>query len=286
MAANTWRRWMMSAAAVATLAGAGLAQPADKPADKPAEKPAAPAANLPKAADILNTYIEKTGGKAAYEKIKSRSVKAKMKMDPMGMTATLTILQATPTKMLVQTEIEGLGAVEQGTDGTLAWEKSPMSGPRLLEGSEKATFMRQATLNSEIMWDKLYTRAETVGEDTVDGKACWKIALTTPEKDTIHQWFDKATGLMVKMSMKMQSQMGELEAESMVGDYKKVGDLLLPHSTVVKVMGITQTLTTEKIEHNTDIPADKFKAPEDIVKLAEKSKQPEKKDDAPKPQGK
>lgn len=281
-----WRRWLGLAGGL-MVAGAAWAQPADKPAekpaDKPAEKPAAPAADLPKAADIIKTFVEKTGGRAAYEKIKSRVTHAKLEMA--GMKGTMTMWQA-GGKTAAKTEIEGLGVIEQGTDGSAAWETNPMTGARLLEGKEKAVFTRQSTLNGELNWEKLYKKAETTGEDVIDGKPHWRVVMTTMEDEKLTSWYDKASGLLTKVTMTMESPMGAMSLESFISDYKTVDGVMFPHKTLVKVMGMEQVLTIEKLEHNTDIPAEKFNPPADVKKLLEKPKEPEKKDDEKKPEGK
>src|SRR5687767_1631044 len=50
--------------------------------------------DLPKAAEILEKYVKATGGKAAYEKVKSRIMKGTMSVA--GQTGKLTIYQKAP----------------------------------------------------------------------------------------------------------------------------------------------------------------------------------------------
>jgi hypothetical protein len=87
---------------------------------------------LPKGEALLDKYIEVTGGKAAYEKIHSTIATGTMEMSAaMGLKGKLTIYQAEPARMMTEITIEGIGTIQEGSDGTVAWTLSAMQGARL-----------------------------------------------------------------------------------------------------------------------------------------------------------
>ena len=132
--------------------------------------PLAQAQGLPKGETLLDKYITVTGGKEAYEKCKNRLTKGTMEIVGAGIKGEVTIYQARPNKMYLEVNFQGLGKVEQGTDGQTVWERSAITGPRVLQGEEKAMRLREALFNEEADWRTLYKKVECVGEEAVEGK--------------------------------------------------------------------------------------------------------------------
>jgi hypothetical protein len=230
----------------------------------------AAADDLPKAETILDKYVEVTGGKAAYAKIHSEIATGTMTLGAMGITGKLTTYQAEPNKQLVEINIEGMGKVMEGTNGDVAWGLSAMQGPRIKEGEEKAKALESARLNSEAQWRDVYKTVETAGVEQVDGKDCYKVVLTPKTGSPVTKWYDKDSNLLVKNAATVKTAMGEISSESMLSDYRKEGDLLVPHKTVSKAMGQEFTITIDTVKHNAEIPKEKFDLPEEIQALLKK----------------
>ncbi len=240
-------------------------KPTPPAAGDTAATPAAP--ELPSAAEVLDRYVEVTGGKAAYEKLHSSVMTGKMSMPSMNIAGTVEAYMAAPRKMYFKASIPGIGEQERGTDGEVAWEKATMTGNRVLEGEEKAEFMREATFNSDILWRELYPKAEVVGTEDIGGKPTYKLVLTSPEGTTQTRYYDQATGYLVQTTQDAVTNMGTIPVVAEVSDYRKAGDLTLPFKNVSKMMGMEQVLTIDKVEFNVDIPADRFAVPADIQAL-------------------
>src|SRR5262249_36051553 len=93
------------------------------------------AQGLPKAEEVLDKYVEATGGKAAYEKIKNQVLHGTVELGG-AVKGPMVSYHAPPNKMYVEIELQGLGKIEQGTDGKVAWERSALAGARILNGAE------------------------------------------------------------------------------------------------------------------------------------------------------
>src|ERR1043166_7944689 len=91
-----------------------------------------PAADtLPKAETILDKFIEVTGGKAAYEKRHTEVSTGSMEIVGKGIKGTLTSYRSEPDKSYTEIDIQGIGKVQEGSDGAVAWSLSAMQGPRV-----------------------------------------------------------------------------------------------------------------------------------------------------------
>lgn len=226
--------------------------------------------DLPKGEAILDKYVEVTGGKAAHAKVKSDITTGEMTLGAMGLKGKLTMYSQAPNKRVMEITIEGIGKIQEGSNGEVAWSYSAMQGPRLKEGEEKDEAFRQARANADVEWRELYTKAETTGVDTVDGKECHKVVVTPKTGKPQTRCYDKQSGLLVKLTMTSQSPMGEMTAESFLSDYRKEGELLLPHKIMTKVAGQEMAMTFDRVEQNPTIPADKFEPPAEVKALMNK----------------
>jgi hypothetical protein len=226
--------------------------------------------DLPKADTILDKYVEVTGGKAAYEKHHSEISKGSFSMAAMGLKGDVTAYRAEPDKSLTEIDLAGIGKVREGSDGTVFWSINPMMGPHVKEGPEKAQAQLSSRFNAELKWRDIFKDAKTVGADTVDGKDCYKVQLTPADGSPITQCYDKDSGLMVKMTMTAQGPMGDQPVDSFVGDYRKEGDVLMPHKIKQSAAGQEVVITIDSVTFNADIPADKFAVPDEIKALATK----------------
>lgn len=231
---------------------------------------ALPAADeLPKADTILDKYIEVTGGKAAYEKRHTEVSNGTMEFVGKGIKGTLTSYRSEPNKSYTEVDIQGIGKIQEGTDGTVAWSLSALQGPRLKEGEEKAGAVQAARFNAELNWRDLY-KAETTGLEQVDGKDCYKVKLTPKEGMTMTRFYDKQSNLLVKLVMKVKNPMGEFDVESKVSDYRKEGDILMPHRISQSAAGQEIAINIESVKHNAEIPKEKFDVPAEIKALMKK----------------
>ncbi|MGA3041503.1 MAG: DUF620 domain-containing protein [Bryobacteraceae bacterium] len=224
--------------------------------------------DLPKAETILDKYIEATGGKAAYEKHHTEIAKATLSMA--GFKGALTSYRAEPDKSLDEIDLGGMGKMRQGSDGKVFWSLSAMTGAHVMEGPEKAQAEFSTRFNAELHWREMFKEVKTVGTDTVDGKDCYKVQMTPAEGSPITQCYDKESGLLVKMTMTQQGPTGELPMESFASDYRKEGDILMPHKIKQSAAGQEMVLTFESVTFNGDIPADKFALPDEIKALVNK----------------
>lgn len=246
---------------------AGVAVFAQAPA---AQAPAAQQ-DLPKAETILDRYIQATGGKANYEKRKSRVMTGTLEFVAMGVKGSITSYSAEPDQAYSVVELEGIGKIESGVSNGVAWEISPMMGPRVKDGVEKADTLRDATFNGLLHWRKLYQKAETAGVEPVDGDECYKIAMTPNEGKTENLFFSKKSGLMVKRSRTMVSPMGEIPVEELAANYKDFGGILIPTTITQKAASQEFKITIQTIKED-GIPPERFAPPAQIKALLEKSK--------------
>jgi outer membrane lipoprotein-sorting protein len=257
------RFWLAAVVALSLLPFAAVAQ--DKKQDPP--KPAAPLRKADKTVDeVMTKFVEATGGKEAYEKIKSSVSKGKLEMKPQGMEGDFEIITKAPGMMFMRQSFQGAFEVTLGFDGKKGWAKDPLSGLRDLEGSELTEMKRQAVFASEPQkWNEVYSKAEMLGIKKLDDKTeAYVIRMTPKEGNAITQYFDAKTFLLVRFEGKQQSPQGEMEVEAEISDYKAVDGVKVPYITKMKIAGIAEiVLTIKEIKNNVEVDAKKFAKPKE-----------------------
>jgi hypothetical protein len=228
------------------------------------------AGDLPKADMILDKYVEVTGGKAAYAKLRSETTTGTMEFRAMGLTGKLVSYHVDPDQSLVEITMEGMGRILEGTNGEIAWTVNSMQGPRIKDGDERSEALLHAKFNSDLRWRDLYSRAETAGIESIDGKDCYKLVLTPKSGNPVTKWYDKESGLLLKMRVKAHSPMGEIESDSVLSDYRKEGEILMAHKVAQHAATIEIAVTIESVKYNAEIPKDKFELPDEIKALLKK----------------
>jgi hypothetical protein len=227
---------------------------------------------LPTGEAILEKYIAVTGGKAAYEKARTQVSTAVMEFIGKGVKATMTIYHAEPNKSYLVTEIDGIGKMEEGTDGSVVWERSALKGPRIKTGEERAVSLRGADIRHDVRWRQYFTKVECTGVEPIDGHVCYRVVLTPKDGQPETRYYDKATNLLVRTNMIMKTEMGEIPAEAVVSDYRNVDGVMIPFLLKQKVLGQEFSVTVQSVKNNVAIPPERFALPDDVKTLAAQPK--------------
>jgi hypothetical protein len=173
-------------------------------------------------------------------------------------------------------DLPGIGKVEEGFDGKVAWESNSIQGARIKEGEERALVARASRLSILDIWREFYTSAKTVGSEDVNGKPAWKVEMTPKEGKPETLYFDKESGLMVRstqtvtMAMAVTMAMGEIPVESEVSDYRVVDGIKTAFTMTQKAMGQVMVMHFDKVTYNAEIPPDRFDLPAAVQALADK----------------
>ena len=144
--------------------------------------------------------------------------------------------------------------METGVNGSIAWENSAILGPRVKSGVERAEAIREGNMNATVNWRKLYPKVVNAGIETIDGEECYKVVMTPAEGQPIIGYYQKKSGLQVKLTTVASTQMGDIPVEVIASDYKNFGGILEPAKVIQKAGPQEFTMTLERVEVNPAIP--------------------------------
>ncbi len=228
--------------------------------------------DLPTGEQVMEKYIEKTGGKKAYDAVKTRIMK--LNVEGPGQKMKMTFLAAPPNKMTQIMDSEMMGEMRQGYDGEHVWMMGAMTGVMLLTGPQADMIKSQADFDREYNWKETFEKVECTELIDFHEEQCYKVKCTGKDGSSETQYFSKESGLMIG---KEQDNRG-MSVTTRLSDYRKSGDLLYPHKIIQGMPGMGEfAITVESVEFNKDIPDETFMPAEVKAKIAEQSGGSEKK---------
>jgi len=237
------------------------AQP--KPSDSAADVPTATKPALPKKVrveEVLDGYVEATGGRDAYAKVRNRSIEGTYEVLGQGVVFDLTIIEGRPNyRYTYMISTHKRDPVESATDGTRAWAKIGRLPAKMKEGKDKAMAIRAGYFDRIPDWRKMYTAARFGGVVTIDGKPCYKLVLTPTVGLPETHYYDIETKLLVQKEEQFEDG-GDIMTTKF-SDYKEVDGILIPHQEHIDYAGHQRLKTLKKIEHNIDVRPDQYDPP-------------------------
>ncbi len=223
---------------------------------------------------VLAGYLEAVGG---LEKI--NAVESVRKTGTMSITSergghgghgggfeapVLVEYQPQQQRMRFEYEMQGK-AVVQAYDGLNGWFTNPMMGSAEAEQMSQTELKR--VINRADFWGALVNsrkkghQVELLGTENVEGTQAFKLKITKADGDTQYYYLDKEHHLPFMLTGQITMNGQQHESTTIIGDYKQVDGLLIPHAITVNFAGNSQALSYSKIELNIDIDDSRFSMP-------------------------
>jgi hypothetical protein len=208
---------------------------------------AAPA--LPSARTIIDRHVKEIGGRDAVLAQTSTHATGTVSLPAAGLTGKLEAFHAKPNKFLQRMTLPGIGEIEEGFDGTVAWSISPLTGPTLLDGRQLEQRKFDADFFEDLKSSERYASMTTVEKTTFEGRPVFKIQLVKKGGGEDIEFYDTETGLKAGAITTRDSPMGPMQGTTAWSDYKKFGLLLQPVTTKVSVMSTEMIMAITGVEY-------------------------------------
>jgi outer membrane lipoprotein-sorting protein len=217
--------------------------------------------------EIIAKNIAARGGLAKLQAVKTVRMTGRMTIGQ-GIEAPIVMEMKRPKSMRLDLTVQGMVG-SQAYDGEKGWSLMPFGGskiPQQMSADETSLAEEQADLDGPLVDYKAKgNTVELLGKETVEGSPTYKLKVTLKNGVVRTLYIDTENFLDVKQEGKRTIRGTEMETESLLGDYKEVDGLMLPHSIDGGVKGnpqVRQKLVIEKIEINVPIDDARFKMPE------------------------
>jgi hypothetical protein len=218
------------------------------------------AAELPTAEAVFAKHRAAIGGDA-IDKVKHAAFAFNFSMPGMGLTTTGKAYMELPGKayMMIELATVGVSNHEEGISGGVAWQNSPQTGLRVLEGMERNMALQRSRLDAFSGWKEFWSKAETVAEETIGGTPCYKVVLTPAEGAPVSGWFAKSTGLLVQMEVPAPQTGTTVVVKP--SDFRAVDGVMMAHR-IDQEGPMAITIEYTRVRFNVDdIPPGRFDLP-------------------------
>lgn len=219
---------------------------------------------LPPVEDILNRYIEASGGKRALEGIQTRVTEASLLrpkvLNPSGKTVALEIYQKAPNKMLaVITGADG-SLTYQGYNGKVGWVKTPTL-QREMNSAELAQIKPQAEFYKELNLKDQFSTLKVVGKQKIGERDAYVVEGENSSGRTEKLFFDTQSGLLVRRVVYSKTILGLDPVQTDLLNYREVDGVKLPFTIQTSYLDNNHYGTTRKfsqIKNNVPVDDSKF----------------------------
>ncbi len=220
---------------------------------------------------IFTRHIDGIGGKKAVRGIRSFHVGGTYNLPAYNLEGTIDLWFRRPDRVLYRVKLPGIGTIERGYDGRIAWSIHPQIGTEILEGAALDDSRRWALRGFSLLPDlAIYGSIEIDGKEEFNGRNCdrVKMGIELTGQEYI-DYFDEETGLFTGRVEMIQTPAGEVELSGTAGDYRRFGDLWIPTRWTHSAAGQEWSVEYETFEIN-GVDAAVFEPPAAVrAKLAE-----------------
>jgi outer membrane lipoprotein-sorting protein len=184
-----------------------------------------------------------------------------------GVEAPFVMEMKRPNQMRLDVNYQGMTAT-QAFDGKVGWQVLPQLGrrePQVLPQEAVTQFASQADIDGPFVdYQAKGHKVEYAGREKVEGTDTYVLKVTLKSGEVTRLFLDAEQYLEIRSEGKTRGPTGgELEIETLIGDYREVAGLMLPHMRESGPKGGSQKMkmTIQKVEVNVPLDDARFKMP-------------------------
>lgn len=219
-----------------------------------------PAAAIPAgltAKQIIENYIEKTGGMGRWSTIKDMKMEGNMQMQ--GMDIKLVTIKKEGGKLFEEVSA-AMGTLQKTVFNGKTGKTSGMRGEQEIKGDVIAETRKKAIIFDEAKYLDGSHKLQLMGTEKVDGDDCYAVSITDPQGEASTEYYSMTTGLRTQSVSTMDAAQGKMTITTKIGNYKSVNGLMLPYSIKQDLGQQKMDITVKSYEINKGVDDKIFEA--------------------------
>jgi len=211
---------------------------------------------LPTVKQILDRYVQASGGAEALAKITTRIVRGSR----IGADRVLVpeeVWQKAPDKLLTMTSYPQV-VFSNGFNGTVAWGYSSREGATPLPDQLLAQIKRDAVFYKELKTEQLYSSLTLLGKTSVRDADTYVVQAKPADGPVEKLFFDVKTGLLVRRYTESDTALGKLPLQTDYEDYRDVDGVKQPFLIHWSFPGRVWGRKIDEIKQNVPLDDAKF----------------------------
>ena len=190
---------------------------------------AASTAPTKSAKDIISSYITAIGGEAALKKV--TAMQQTGEMDMQGNKFGVSFKKMAPNLTSMEMSMGGQTMVKQAFNGTSGYQMQ-MGQKAEMKADEIAEAKADKGLFNQLFYTTDGSKLEVAGTTKVGAANTYKLIVTSASGKKKTEYYDVNSGLLLKEESTTTKEGTEITQSTEYADYKKVGDVLFPHSLI------------------------------------------------------
>jgi photosynthetic reaction center cytochrome c subunit len=239
--------------------GAGMGMGKSPEAGAAAGAPSAPAMSVDA---IIAKYTDALGGAAAIRKITTLDEKGMAEMPARGgMKTEIDEVRKSPDKALLTVRMPNGAEMSQGYNGTIGWHAFPGREPEELTWDDLARAKQSASFIPGLNLKEDFVRAQAAGTEKIGDQDAYRVIAFRKGGGRVVFYFDTQSGLLLRVSQRIESPLGSLPLDTDYSDYRDVDGVKVPFTvTATRVQGPT-IYKWDQIRANVDVAESRFDKP-------------------------
>jgi hypothetical protein len=226
---------------------------------------------LPNAEEIVERHIFESGGPDAYEMLRTQQISGKVTYLSRNLEARMETWAASGGRYYQATDVPGMGKQEEGSDGVIAWDRSPSLGPRVRPRKNPGSVGITQDAAGMIAWRLLIEKVRTEGEQRIDGHDCYRVRLTPRDgSGDMLRWYDRESGLLYRASLATRTDMGDVPVVLTFEEYRDIAGVKWPSRVRIEASGQETIFAADQVKLNEPVDDSIFEVPPEIRELAQK----------------
>jgi hypothetical protein len=187
----------------------------------------------PSVDELVSKNIEAKGGAAAINALKSLKVTGKVVVNEGKLQLAYISTKKRPGKVRAEATLQGMTLV-QAYDGKDGWKISPFQGrkdPEKMSVDDCKSMIEDAEIGGPLVdWKEKGSTVSYLGTEDVDGTQAHKLKVVRKNGDVNFVYLDPEHFLDIRIISQRLEQGAQIEVETDLGDYEKIGGIFIPFS--------------------------------------------------------
>jgi len=215
----------------------------------------APKPELPDAAELLAAHVDAAGGADKVAAFDSLHAKGTVAAPGQKLHGTMEMWWQKGGKFYLEQTIEGVGRSRVGYDGHTIWVDDPITGLRILQGKEAASYIQTSLMFLGLDWAEHFSAAKTLGKRETDaGEEVWEVELESKRGVDMTLGLDTETKLIRYIKTTQITPMGPMPIEAHSEDYQDLDGYRFSMKKRSSIKGLIELQETiETLEANVEV---------------------------------
>ncbi len=221
---------------------------------------------LPSAAEVLDRYVEVTGGREALLKHKSMTIHGRYQV-PAKKLDLETVAYMKDGKAVWEFILSTGEEYVSGYDGQTAWDLDPSGKATVREGDAAKSIARDADMYYHLHVMQYFRSMTVIGVQEFNGRPCYHLKGVNNWGQVNEHFYDTQTGLLAGYRFNTAWRGGKGDATVTFEDYKYFGGVLMPTKTISRE-GDNLTISLITSVTYEDVDDEVFALPSAVRKVA------------------